>query len=303
MYNQVYKELINNTKSKVLIDENLKKYIYFKIGGTADIFVEPVDVEDLINTLEIFTKYNYKFYIIGNGTNLLISDEGFRGAIIRIGEKFNYSKIEDTYIKAGAGILLSALSKETAKKGLTGLEFASGIPGFLGGAVAMNAGAYGGEMKDVVTKVKCVDYKGIIYEYSNEEMHLSYRNSRAIKENLIIIETEMNLKTGNKEEILKNIKELTKKRTEKQPLNLPSAGSTFKRPKEGYASKLIEDAGLKGLRYGDAMVSDKHSGFIVNCGNATCDDVLSLMRIVIKTVKDKYDIILEPEVKIIGCKL
>lgn len=299
----LFNELRNAINGIVLKDESLKSHTYFKIGGSADLFIEPESIKDLQKVIIILTKNNYNFYIIGNGTNLLVCDEGYRGAIIKIGEKFNYIEIKDTNVKAGAGVLLSTISKETAKKGLSGLEFASGIPGYLGGAVAMNAGAYGGEIKDILTKVKCIDYNGIIYEYNNEEMNFRYRNSRIKDDNLIVLEAEMELHKNDKEIINERIKELTKVRTEKQPLNYPSAGSTFKRPVGGYASKLIDDAGLRGLRYGDAMVSEKHCGFVVNVGGATCEDVLQLMRVIRKTVNDKFGIMLEPEVKIIGTEL
>ena len=180
------------------------------------------------------------------------------------------------------------------------MEFASGIPGYVGGAIAMNAGAYGGEMVDVVKKVKCMDYSGKVYWYTNEEMHFSYRNSRVFKENLIVLEAELELETGNREEIIATINELTEKRLAKQPIEKPSAGSTFKRPTDGYAAKLIQDAGLKGMRHRGAMISDKHCGFIVNEDNAKSSDVLSLMRVVRETVFNRFGIMLEPEVRIIG---
>jgi UDP-N-acetylmuramate dehydrogenase len=200
-------------------------------------------------------------------------------------------------------LLLSTLAKYFAKEGLGGFEFAGGIPGCLGGAIPINAGAYGGEMKDVVTKVKCIDTDGRIHEFSNEEMEFEYRRSRLSDSEYIVLEAEISLTPGSVEDIMEKMKELNEKRISKQPLNLPSAGSTFKRPLNGYASKLIEDAGLKGLKYRGAMVSDKHSGFIVSYDNASCEDVLELMRIVISTVYDKFGIILEPEIKIVGAKL
>jgi len=203
----------------------------------------------------------------------------------------------------GAGTLLSVLAKYLARESLAGFEFASGIPGYIGGAVYMNAGAYGGEMKDVVKKVRCIDLDGNMHEFTNEEMEFSYRHTKLTDSDLIVLEAELELTYGNKDEIMEIIRDLNEKRITKQPLNLPSAGSTFKRPANGYASKLIEDAGLKGLRYKGAMVSDKHSGFVVNYDNATCDDVLGLMRIVISTVNDKFGIILEPEIKIVGTTL
>lgn len=301
--NNLYEDMTSSVRGRILRNEPLKNHTYFKIGGPADILVEPEDTEDLKTVLKIIKKHGTDCFVIGNGTNLLISDEGFRGAIVKVGDKFDYFYRNENKVTAGAGTLLSVLAKYLAREGLAGFEFASGIPGYLGGAVYMNAGAYGGEIKQVVKKVKCMDYEGNIHEFSNEEMDFAYRHTRITDSELIVIETELELPYGDKDEIAAKIKELNEKRTSKQPLNLPSAGSTFKRPENGYASKLIEDAGLKGLRYKGAMVSDKHSGFIVNCDNACCEDVLELMRIVTGTVKDKFGITLEPEVKMVGVKL
>lgn len=301
--NHMLDELTQGFRGEVLKDEPLKAHTYFKIGGTASLFAVPEDTEDLKTVLKLIKKYGIEHFIIGNGTNLLVSDDGFRGIIVKIGEKFNKLERDGNKVKAGAGILLSALAKYFAKEGLAGFEFAGGIPGYLGGAVPINAGAYGGEMKDVVTKVKCIDMDGKIHEFSNEEMEFSYRHTKLSDSEYIVLEAEFDLIPGRVEDIMEKIKELNEKRTSKQPLNLPSAGSTFKRPSNGYASKLIEDAGLKGLQYRGAMVSDKHSGFIVSYDNACCEDVLELMRIVISTVYDKFGIILEPEIKIVGTKL
>ncbi len=301
--NELYEELNLNINGKVLRNEPLKNHTYFKIGGGADIFAEPNNVEELKKIFNLIRKYKVNYYIIGNGTNLLFSDEGFKGIIIKIGEKFSYIKKQDKLITVGAGTLLSVLSKYLANESFTGFEFASGIPGYMGGAVCMNAGAYGGEMKDVVKNVLCVDSNGNAYNFTNEEMNFSYRNSRVSDSNIYVLEVEIELEYGDRKIIEDKIRDLNEKRISKQPLNLPSAGSTFKRPKDGYASKLIEDAGLKGLVYRGAMVSDKHSGFLVNFDNACCEDVLELMRIVISTVYDKFGVMLEPEIKIIGTKL
>ncbi|HBV68848.1 MAG TPA: UDP-N-acetylenolpyruvoylglucosamine reductase [Clostridiales bacterium] len=301
--NNLYEDMTSSVRGRILRNEPLKNHTYFKIGGPADVLVEPEDTEDLKTVMKIIKKHGTDCFVIGNGTNLLISDEGFRGAIVKVGDKFDYFYRDENKVTAGAGTLLSVLAKYLAREGLAGFEFASGIPGYLGGAVYMNAGAYGGEIKQVVKKVKCMDYEGNIHEFSNEEMDFAYRHTRITDSEFIVIETELEFPYGDKDEIAAKIKELNEKRTSKQPLNLPSAGSTFKRPENGYASKLIEDAGLKGLRYKGAMVSDKHSGFIVNCDNACCEDVLELMRIVTGTVKDKFGITLEPEVKMVGVKL
>jgi UDP-N-acetylmuramate dehydrogenase len=300
---ELYENMTSTVRGAVLKNEPLKNHTYFKIGGPASIFVEPENTEELKTVLKLIKTYDINWFIIGNGTNLLVSDDGFDGVIVKVGEKFNKIEKNGNKVVVGAGVLLSSLAKYLAREGLAGFEFASGIPGYLGGAIYMNAGAYGGEMKQVVTKVKCMDFEGNIHEFSNDDMEFSYRHSKITDSEFIVIEAEMEFNPGNTDEIMAVIKELNEKRTTKQPLNLPSAGSTFKRPVNGYASKLIEDAGLKGLRYKGAMVSDKHSGFIVNYDNACCEDVLTLMRVVISTVKDKFGITLEPEVKIVGTKL
>ena len=301
--NNIIDELTLNFKGTVLKDEMLKNHTYFKIGGPASIFVVPVDEDDLRTVLKLIKKYEIDYFIIGNGTNLLVSDEGYKGIIIKIGDKFNKIVRDGNKVTVGAGVLLSSLAKYFAKEGLAGFEFASGIPGYLGGAVPMNAGAYGGEMKDIISRVKCMDSDGDIHVFSNEEMEFAYRHTKISDSEYIVLEAELLLTPGNEEDIMAVIRELNEKRITKQPLSLPSAGSTFKRPQNGYASKLIEDAGLKGLKYKGAMVSDKHSGFIVSYDNACCEDVLGLMRIVISTVYDKFGIKLEPEIKIIGTKL
>lgn len=301
--NELYEDLTSHARGIILKDEPLKNHTYFKIGGPANILAEPEDTEDLKIVLKLIKKYRVNCFIIGNGTNLLVSDDGFNGVIVKIGDKFSYVKRNGNKVTAGAGMLLSTLSKFVAREGLSGFEFASGIPGYLGGAVYMNAGAYGGEMSQVVTKVKCMDFDGNMYEFLNEQMEFTYRHTRISDSDIIVLEAELEFRPGEVNDIMAVIKDLNERRTSKQPLNLPSAGSTFKRPANGYASKLIEDAGLKGLRYKGAMVSDKHSGFIVNCDNACCEEVLELMRIVIGTVNDKFGITLEPEVKIVGTKL
>lgn len=301
--NDMMDELTSNLKGTVIKDEPLKNHTYFKIGGPASLFVVPEDEDDIKTVLKLIKAYKMDYFIIGNGTNLLISDEGFKGIIVKIGDKFNKIIRDGNKVTVGAGVLLSSLAKYLAKESLAGFEFASGIPGYLGGAVPMNAGAYGGEMKDVISSVKCMDGEGNIHEFSNEEMEFAYRHTKISDTEYIVLEAELMLTPGNEQDIIAIISELNEKRTTKQPLSLPSAGSTFKRPQNGYASKLIEDAGLKGLKYKGAMVSDKHSGFLVSYDNACCEDVLGLMRIVISTVYDKFGIKLEPEIKIVGTKL
>ncbi|MBV1758978.1 MAG: UDP-N-acetylmuramate dehydrogenase [Dethiosulfatibacter sp.] len=296
---KLYDELKQSLSGNVYKDYPIKDNTYFKIGGPVDIFVEPRNEEELAKTLSIIGD-NISFYIIGNGTNLLFSDRGYRGVIIKIGSYFNGIDIEEKKITVGAGTLLSLTAKYAADNELKGMEFASGIPGYVGGAVAMNAGAYGGEMVNIVKTVRCMDYNGKVFSFTNEEMEFEYRNSRVLKNNLIVLSAELELEEGNKKEIYDRINHLAERRRTNQPLDKPSAGSTFKRPIEGFAAKLIEDSGLKGLRFRGAMVSDKHSGFVINDNNAKADEVLSLMRIVRETVYQKFGITLEPEVKIIG---
>lgn len=299
-YLKYIEELSSKINSEILTNQELKKHSYFKIGGCADLFIEPSNLEDLREIIQTSQKHNIEFYVIGNGTNMLISDNGYRGLIIKIGDKFSDIKIENNVVKVGAGALLSVVAKKSANLGLTGLEFASGIPGFVGGGVAMNAGAYNGEIKDVINSVDCMNQEGEIFTYSKDEMNFGYRNSKVLTDNLIVLGVQFNLEHGDLEKILARVKLLNEKRTSSQPLNYPSAGSTFKRPENGFAAKLIEDAGLKGFVHGGAMVSDMHSGFVINHNNATCKDVVELMDIIIKTVNEKFNIMLEPEVKVIG---
>ena len=283
---------------EVKADEPMKSHTTFRIGGPAECFVEPTleEVEPLISFLK---EKHLNYTLIGNGSNLLVSDEGVKGVVISFGNQMSKVESDGNKVKAQAGILLSRLASFATEHSLSGLEFAAGIPGTLGGAIAMNAGAYGGEMKDVVTSV-CVLEDGRIKTYSNEEMDFSYRHSRILGTETIVLAAEFSLKDGNQEEILATIKELNSKRVEKQPLNYPSAGSTFKRPEGYFAGKLIEDAGLKGYRVGDAMVSEKHSGFVVNVGEASAKDVYQLIQDVQSKVKDEFDVLLEPEVRMIG---
>ncbi|MEY8304740.1 UDP-N-acetylmuramate dehydrogenase [Anaerosalibacter bizertensis] len=290
----------NKNIGKVLLDEPMKNHTSFKIGGPADIMIIPGNEKELIEGIKICKDNNINYYIMGNGSNLLVSDKGIEGVVIKISEEFGDIVVNDTTIKAESGALLTVVSKKALKNSLTGLEFASGIPGSIGGAITMNAGAYGGEMKDIVTKVRCLNGDGNIVEYSNEEMKFRYRKSRVEEEGLIVLSVEMELEKGDYKTIEERMRELTEKRTSKQPLHLPSAGSTFKRPEGYFAGKLIDDSGLRGIRHGGAQVSEKHCGFIVNIDNATSEDVRTLIRTVQKIVKDNYGVELETELKIIG---
>lgn len=290
----------NLKQAKVLIDEPMKKHTSFKIGGPVDILVIPDNVDEIIQSVKLCRDQQLDFKIIGNGSNLLVKDKGIRGIIIKIADNLKKIAVKEDKMIVEAGALLSTVSKFALRNSLSGFEFAGGIPGTIGGAVTMNAGAYGGEMKDVVERVKCVNQSGDVIYLTNEQMNFSYRNSTVEQENLIVLEVELRLQSEPYEQIKSKMHELNQKRITKQPLNLPSGGSTFKRPVGYYAAKLIEDAGLKGKKHGNAQVSEKHAGFIVNLGQASCEDVLGLVEIVMSTVHDKFGIELETEVKIIG---
>ncbi len=291
---------IDKNFGETLFDEPMKKHTSFKIGGPADIMIIPSNEEELINTIKHCNANDIDYYIMGNGTNLLVKDGGVRSVVIKINESLSNIIVNGNNISVQAGALLTAVSRRAMAKSLTGIEFANGIPGTIGGAVTMNAGAYGGEMKDVVKSVRVLDSQGNIVKYSNEEMNFRYRGSRVVDDKLVVLSIELELKDGVLEEIEATMKDLTFKRTSKQPLELPSAGSTFKRPEGFFAGKLIEDSGLRGLRLGGAQVSEKHCGFVVNVDNATCKEVQELIQVVQKTIRDNYNIELETEIKLIG---
>ena len=280
--------------------ELLSSHTTFRIGGAAKYFAVPKNEEEIMEAVDFAIVKDLPYYILGKGSNVLFADEGYPGVVIEIGA--GMEKVErtgDTGIRAQAGVSLSALAVFAAREGLSGLEFAGGIPGTLGGAVTMNAGAYGGEMKDVIVSAKVMDEEGAVQDLSCEELQLGYRTSIVQKKQLVVLEAEFLLKPGTTEEIQNTMKELNAKRREKQPLEYPSAGSTFKRPEGYFAGKLIEDAGLRGYRVGDAQVSEKHCGFVVNRGKATCAEVLQLIEDVQKEVKEQFGVQLEPEVRII----
>lgn len=278
--------------------EDMKKHTTFKAGGTARYFVTPED-EHMLSKLIVLLEGRYNYYIVGNGSNLLVKDEGYDGVIIKIGQKMSYCMADECEIICGAGAYLSKAANIALENSLTGLEFAGGIPGFMGGAIAMNAGAYGGEMKDIVKEVTMLDKEGKIFTLKCDEMDFGYRKSIVQEKEYIVISTVLKLKKGNKEEIAAKMKEFMTARKDKQPLEFPSAGSTFKRPEGYFAGKLIMDAGLRGYCVGDACVSEKHCGFVVNKGNATATDIIKLIEEVTEIVKDKFGVLLETEVKII----
>ncbi len=296
---------------RIKYNEPLANHTSFNIGGPADVFVTVENEEELAKAINFAKAENIRYFLLGNGSNVLASDEGFRGIIIKLAGDFNVATVDGEIIKAGAGITLSKLAGLAMNSSLTGLEFASGIPVKLGGALFMNAGAYGGEMKQIVTKVKVLkniptanntdcEGCGTIIELTGEEMQFGYRHSILKEKNYIALSCEMKLEKGDKETIASYMRELALKRKEKQPLEYPSAGSTFKRPEGYFAGKLIEDAGLGGYTVGGAQVSEKHKGFVINKGGASAKDVKELIDHVIKTVKDKDNVTLEPEVLFLG---
>ncbi len=297
IYNRLCKKL---PQGSVLKDELMSKHTSFKIGGPTDIMVLPETIEEIQTVLKICNEENIEPFIMGNGSNLLVRDKGIRSIVVKIADNFSDVRVQGNNVTAQAGILLSKLSKVVVNNSLTGFEFASGIPGTLGGAVTMNAGAYGGELKDVIMGATVMDYTGKIERLGIDELELGYRSSIIQNNKYIVLEVEIKLKEGDIFEIKKLVKDLTGRRNTKQPVSLPSAGSAFKRPSGYYAGKLIEDSGLKGVQVGDAQVSDLHCGFIVNLGSATAKDVIDLIGLVRKVVRDKYDVELYPEVRIVG---
>ena len=288
---------VNNIKQK----EPLSKHTTFRVGGETDLFVHVDSEEKAVLLIRLLSVEKINFYIIGNGSNLLVSDKGYSGVVIEIGNGLSTITIDGEYITAKAGALIVKVSNEAYKASLTGLEFASGIPGTIGGAIVMNAGAYGGEMKDIVKSVKMLDMETMeIVTKSVDEMEFSYRTSIVKKHPYLVLEVVMKLSKGEATLIKARMDELKEQRTEKQPLEYPSAGSTFKRPEGYFAGKLIQDSGLKGYKIGGAQVSEKHSGFIINIGNATAEDVFNLIKHVQQKVLDDFGVELTPEVIMLG---
>ena len=299
--NQNFYDKLNNViaKDSILIDEPMSRHTTFRVGGPADFFVTPKAKEEVRDVIRICKEAGMPYYIIGNGSNLLVSDAGYRGVIVQIYKEMNEVKVEGDLVKAQAGALLSGIAAKALGAELSGFEFASGIPGTIGGACVMNAGAYGGEMKDVLEFVTVLTGEGKIIELGRNELELGYRTSVIAKKGYIVLGAVLKLERGDGEKIKTYMDELKEKRVTKQPLEYPSAGSTFKRPEGYFAGKLIEDAGLRGYRVGDAQVSEKHCGFVVNRGKATCAEVLQLIEEVQKKVKEQFGVQLEPEVRII----
>lgn len=289
---------------KRICHADMKKYTSFRVGGWAEEMLVPENLDELRGALQEVRRKNRESIILGNGTNTLVLDGGFKGTVIKLGSFFGEIKVDGDKMDCGCGTLMPAAAKAASENGLTGFEFASGIPGSLGGAIFMNAGAYGGEMRDIVESVTVLSRDGLeMKTYAKEEMGFSYRRSILQETGEVAVFVRFGLARGKREEISRAMADLARIRGEKQPVQYPSAGSFFKRPKGFFAAKLIDDAGLKGLTVGGAQVSRLHSGFIINTGGATAEDIIRLMEIVRAVVMDKYGVELEPEVRIVGDKL
>ncbi len=301
MNQDFYHQLIQLTaEENVRVDEPMCKHTTFRVGGPADYYVAPQTIEEIASVITLCKENKTPYYIIGNGSNLLVSDQGYRGVIIQIYKNMSRICIEEDQIHAEAGALLSQIAAEALKAELTGFEFASGIPGTLGGACAMNAGAYGGEMKQVLVSATVLTQDGELLVLDNEALELGYRTSVIAKKDYIVLGAVLQLAQGDAGQIRETMNDLKEKRTSKQPLEYPSAGSTFKRPEGYFAGKLIEDAGLRGFQVGGAQVSEKHCGFVINRRNATAADIVELMRQVEARVMEDSGVKLEPEVKRLG---
>ena len=285
--------------SGIFMEEPMKKHTTFRVGGPADVLVQP-DETALAAVLGLCRQYHVPYSFIGNGSNLLVGDKGIRGVVIEMTDPMGNIEVDGTQITAQAGAMLSKIANTAASNGLGGMEFAAGIPGSVGGAVVMNAGAYGGEMKDIIERVYVLDENGAQLELDRDALDLSYRHSCIPEKKYIVTKVVLELVPRDEVEIRSKMKELNEKRAEKQPLQYPSAGSTFKRPEGYFAGKLIMDAGLRGYQVGGAQVSEKHCGFVINKGDATAADICQLMRDVSDKVQAQSGVVLEPEVKMIG---
>lgn len=283
-------------EENISLQEEMAGHTTFRIGGPADCFLQLENEEQLRKVQRYLNLVEEPWFILGNGSNLLVSDKGYRGIILQIGRKMSRIQVDGCTIVAQAGALLSQVAKSAYEHGLTGMEFAAGIPGTVGGGVVMNAGAYGGEMSQIVTLVRVIDKNGEVMELDNSTMEFGYRYSAIKKYPFTVTEVTFRLAEGNREEIRARIRELSVRRKEKQPLEYPSAGSTFKRPEGYFAGKLIMDAGMSGFQIGGARVSDKHCGFIINAGDATADDVKNVIAEVQTRVKERFHVDLEPEI-------
>ncbi len=286
-------------EAQILIDEPMKNHTTFRVGGPADICFFPSDADELINAMNAAREMNVPCMVMGNGSNMVVRDGGIRGLVIILGDRFAGISVCGTRISCQAGAMLSKLAAAALENSLTGLEFASGIPGTLGGGAVMNAGAYGGQLSDVLVSAKVL-VDGHVETYTLEQMDMGYRTTRPLREGAIVLSAEFELQKGDKETISATMRDLNGRRRDKQPLNFPSAGSTFKRPEGYFAGALIEQSGLKGCSVGGAQVSEKHAGFIINTGNATAADILGLIAHVQKVVMENFGVELECEVRIVG---
>ena len=301
MEQSTYQELAEIIpEGRLKAEEPMSSHTTFRVGGPADVFVMPATFDEIKRTVSLLRNHNVPYYIVGNGSNLLVSDKGYRGVIIKLGKEFSEIRIEGDVVTAQAGARLSVIANRVMEEGLTGFEFASGIPGTLGGACVMNAGAYGGEMKDVLTEFTVLGPEGDIIKIPRGQMELGYRTSVVARKGYIVLEARMQLEKGDPKKIRARMDELKEKRVSKQPLEYPSAGSTFKRPEGYFAGKLIQDAGLRGFSVGGAQVAEKHCGFVINKDGATAKDVAQLMSRVSEIVEEKFGVRLEPEVKKLG---
>lgn len=285
---------------EILVAEPMKNHTTFRIGGPADALALPKTPEEVAEVVRFCHEHAQPYYVLGNGSNLLVSDEGYRGLVLQLYRNFNDIQVNGETITVQSGAMLATVARTAYQTGLTGLEFASGIPGTIGGAVVMNAGAYGGEMKNVLKEVTVLTKEGEVLVIPAKALELGYRTSVIPKNGWIVLGAVLQLKKGDQEQILARMEELKEQRITKQPLDLPSAGSTFKRPEGYFAGKLIMDAGLRGFTVGGAQVSEKHCGFVVNRGNATAADVWKLICEVKRRVKEMTGVELEPEVKLLG---
>ena len=300
MYTDFYNKLKTIiSEESILLDEPMSKHTTFRIGGNADVFVSP-EIEQVAQIITLAKECEVPVTIIGNGSNLLVGDKGIRGLVLSFGKAAEYVQVDGSCVIAGAGALLSKIAAEALRNSLTGFEFAAGIPGTLGGALVMNAGAYGGEIKDVLISAKVLTTEGEIVELSASELELSYRHSCIPEKGYIVLEAVLELQPGEEETIRETMADFRNRRVEKQPLEYPSAGSTFKRPEGYFAGKLIQDADLRGYTVGGAQVSEKHCGFVVNKGGATAADVCKLIADVKEKVYEQFQVKMEPEVKMIG---
>lgn len=281
-------------------DERMDKHTTFRVGGPARYMAAPSCEEQVSSLIRLCSQYGIPYYIVGNGSNLLVSDKGYDGLIILICHNMADISVDGDVISAGAGALLSAVGSRALKESLTGFEFAAGIPGTVGGACVMNAGAYGGELKDVLVTVRAITPDGSIRDFPADKLELGYRHSIFSKGGYVVLKADIRLKKGEYSAINDRMAELAAQRRSKQPLEYPSAGSTFKRPEGMFAGKLIEDSGMKGIGVGGACVSEKHAGFIINKGNATASDIYDTIKLAIQTVQEKQGVKIEPEVQIIG---